>query len=66
MANSLSSISAAMTEVVKLLSQLVKVCGDCKASSSVTHGSAVKFKAEFEEDEVVEAFSRLTCYGATS
>jgi hypothetical protein len=30
MADSLSSISLAMTEVVKLLLQLVKVCGDCK------------------------------------
>jgi hypothetical protein len=32
-----------MTEVVKLLLQLVKVCGEAKASSSVAQGSAVKF-----------------------
>jgi hypothetical protein len=50
MANSLSSISVAMTEVVKLLLQLVKVCGDAKASSSVAQGSAVKFKADFDEE----------------
>jgi len=50
MANYLSSISAAMTEVVKLLLQLVKVCGEAKASSSVAQGSAVKFKAEFDEE----------------
>jgi len=39
-----------MTEVVKLLSQLVKVCGDAKASSSVAQGLAVKFKADFDEE----------------
>jgi hypothetical protein len=50
MANSLSSISVAMTEVVKLMLQLVKVCGDAKASSSVAQGSAIKFKAEFDEE----------------
>jgi uncharacterized membrane protein YheB (UPF0754 family) len=40
----------AMTEVVKLLSQLVKVCGEAKASSSVAQGSAVKFKADVDEE----------------
>jgi len=50
MANSLSSISVAMTEVVKLMLQLIKVCGDAKASSSVAQGSAIKFKAEFDEE----------------
>ena len=39
-----------MNEVVKLLLQLVKVCGDTKASSSVAQGSAVKFKADFDEE----------------
>jgi hypothetical protein len=39
-----------MTEVVKLLSQLVKVCGEAKASSSVAQGSAVKFKAGLDEE----------------
>jgi hypothetical protein len=56
-----------MTEVVKLLSQLVKVC-------SVVQGSAVKFKANFDEDmlnklkskQLVELLSRLSCLGATS
>jgi hypothetical protein len=38
MANHLSSISVAMNEVAKLLSQLVKVCSDAKASSSVVQG----------------------------
>ena len=38
-----------MTEVVKLLSQLVKICGEGKASSSVAQGSAVKFKADVDE-----------------
>jgi hypothetical protein len=49
MANHLSSISVAMNEVVKLLSQLVKVCGYAKVSSSVAQGFAVKFKADFDE-----------------
>jgi hypothetical protein len=39
-----------MTEVVKLLSQLVKVCGDAKASSSVAQGSAVKLRSDFDEE----------------
>ena len=50
MANHLSSISVAMNEVVKLLSQLVKVCGDAKASSSVAQGTAAKYKADFDEE----------------
>jgi len=50
MANHLSSISVAMNEVVKLLLQLVKVCSDAKASSSVAQGSAVKFKTDFDEE----------------
>jgi hypothetical protein len=50
MANHLSSISVAMNEVVKLLLQLVKVCSEIKASSSVAQGSAVKFKADFDEE----------------
>jgi hypothetical protein len=33
MANHLSSISRAMNEVIKLLLQLVKVCGDAASSS---------------------------------
>jgi len=49
MANHLSSISVVMNEVVKLLSQLVKVCGDAKASSSVAQGSAARLKAEIDE-----------------
>ncbi len=40
----------AMTEAVKLLSQLVKVCGEGKASSSVVQASAVKFKADVDEE----------------
>ena len=40
----------AMTEAVKLLSQLVKVCGEGKVSSSVAQGSAVKFKADVDEE----------------
>jgi len=40
----------AITEVVKLLLQLVKVCGEAKASSSVAQGSAVKFKAVLDEE----------------
>ena len=39
-----------MTEVVKILSQLVKVCGEGKASSSVVQGSALKFKADVDEE----------------
>ena len=58
MANHLSSISVAMNEVVKLLSQLVKVCGDAKASSSVAQGSAVKFKADFDEEMLNKLKSR--------
>jgi hypothetical protein len=50
MPNHLSSISVAMNEVVKLLLQLVKVCGDAKASSSVAQGSAAKYKADFDEE----------------
>jgi len=50
MANHLSSISVAMNKVVKLLLQLVKVCGDAKASSSVAQGSAAKYKADFDEE----------------
>jgi hypothetical protein len=50
MANHLSSISVAMNQVVKLLLQLVKVCSDAKASSSVAQRSAVKFKADFDEE----------------
>ena len=46
----MGTISVSMNEVVKLLLQLVKVCGDAKASSSVAQGSAVKFKAEFDEE----------------
>ena len=40
----------AMTEAVKLLSQLVKFCGEGKVSSSVAQGSAVKFKADVDEE----------------
>ena len=58
MANHLSSISVAMNEVVKLLLQLVKVCGDGKVSSSVAQGSAVKFKADFDEELLNELKSR--------
>ena len=47
-----------MTEVVKLLSQLVKVCGDAKASSSVAQGSAVKFKADLDEEILNKLKSR--------
>jgi hypothetical protein len=47
-----------MNEVVKLLSQMVKVCGDAKASSSVAQGSAVKFKADFDEELLNELKSR--------
>ena len=50
MANHLSSISVAMNKVVKLLSQLIKVCGDAKASSFVAQGSAIKYKADFDEE----------------
>ena len=50
MATHLGAISVTMNEAVKLLSQLVKVCGDGKASSSVAQGSAVKFKADFVEE----------------
>jgi hypothetical protein len=50
MPNHLSSISVAMNEVVKLLLQLVKVCSDAKASSSVAQGSATKYKADFDEE----------------
>jgi hypothetical protein len=50
MANHLSSISVAMNKVVKLLSQLVKVCGDAKASSSVAQGSAAKYMADFDKE----------------
>ena len=46
----MGTISVAMTEVVKLLSQLVKVGGEAKASSSVAQGSAVKFKADVDEE----------------
>jgi hypothetical protein len=46
----LGTISVAMNEVVKLLLQLVKVCDDAKASSSVAQGSAVKFKPDFDEE----------------
>jgi hypothetical protein len=49
-ATHLGTISVAMTEVVTLLSQLVKVCGEAKASSSVVQGSAVKFKADVDEE----------------
>jgi hypothetical protein len=41
-----------MTEVFKLLSQLVKVCDEAKASSSVAQGSAVKFKPDFDEEQL--------------
>jgi hypothetical protein len=47
-----------MTEVVKLLSQLVKVCGDAKALSSVAQGSAVKFKADLDEEILNKLKSR--------
>jgi len=50
MANHLSSISVAMNKVVKLLSQLIKVCGDAKASSFVAQGSAVKYKVDFDKE----------------
>jgi hypothetical protein len=50
MANHLSSISVVMNEVIRLLSQLVKVCGNAKASSSVAQGSAVKYKADFDKE----------------
>jgi hypothetical protein len=67
MANYLSSISVAMNKVVKLLLQLVKVCGDAKASSSVAQGSAVKYKADFDEEllnklkngKLVELYQKL-------
>jgi hypothetical protein len=49
-ATHLGTISVAMTKVVKLLSQLVKVCGEAKASSSVAQGSAVKFKVDVDEE----------------
>ena len=70
MATHLGTISVAMNEAVKLLLQLVKVCGDGKASSSVAQGSAVKFKEDFDEELLNKlksgALSRLTCLGATS
>jgi hypothetical protein len=47
-----------MNEVVKLLLQLVKVCGDGKAISSVAQGSAVKFKADFDEEMLNKLKSR--------
>jgi hypothetical protein len=47
-----------MTEVIKLLSQLVKVCGAAKASSSVAQGSAVKFKADFDEEMLNKSKSK--------
>jgi hypothetical protein len=53
MANHLSSISVAMNKVVKLLSQLVKVCSDAKASSSVVQGSAARFKAEIIYKKII-------------
>jgi hypothetical protein len=46
----MGTISVATTETVKLLSQLVKVCGEGKVSSSVAQGSAVKFKADVDEE----------------
>jgi len=58
MANHLSSISVAMNEVVKLLLQLVKVCSDAQASSSVAQGSAFKFKADFDEELLSKLNSR--------
>jgi len=70
MANHLSSISVAMNEVVKLLSQLVKVCGDAKASSSVAQGSAAKYMADFDKEllnqlknrKLVELYQELLCW----
>jgi hypothetical protein len=50
MANHLSSISLAINKVVKLLLQLVKVCSDAKASSSVAQGSAAKYKADLNKE----------------
>jgi hypothetical protein len=58
MAKHLSSIFVAMNEVVKLLLQMVKVCGDAKASSSVAQGSAVNFKADFDEELLNKLKSR--------
>jgi hypothetical protein len=40
----------AMTEAVKLLSQLVTVFGEGEVSSSVAPGSAVKFRADVDEE----------------
>jgi hypothetical protein len=60
MANHLSSISVAMNNVVKLLSQLVKDCGDAKASSSVAQGSAAKYNAEFDE-ELLKQLKNRNC-----
>ncbi len=54
----MGAISVAMNEVVKLLLQLVKVCGDGKVSSSVAQGSAVKFKADFDEELLNKLKSR--------
>jgi len=69
-ANHSGTVSVAMNEVVKLLLQLFKVCGDAKASSSLAQGSAFKFKADFDEELLNKlksgALSRLTCLGATS
>jgi hypothetical protein len=70
MATHLGAISVTMNEAVKLLSQLVKVCGDGKASSSVAQGSAVKFKADFVEEllkklkskQLVELYQDLVAY----
>jgi len=59
MANHLSSISVAMNEVVKLLSQLVKVCGDAKASSSVAQGSAAKYMADFDKELLNQLKNRM-------
>jgi hypothetical protein len=58
MATHLGTISVAMNEAVKLLLQLVKVCGDGKASSSVAQGSAVKFKEDFDEELLNKLKSR--------
>jgi hypothetical protein len=66
MANHLSSISVAMNKVVKLLSQLVKVFGDAKASSSVAQGTAVQYKADFDEELLNQLKNRKLCLGATS
>ncbi len=43
-------ISVLINIYVNVYVFVVKVCGDAKASSSVAHGSAVKFKTDFDEE----------------